>query len=356
MSNLRVTLVLGPSEGGVGRHVRSLAYRLSQEGAAVRVVGPAATDDRFDFSSHAEFVPLEPTSLRDLWRLRRRLADADVLHVHDHVAARAALAVPRSTPVVVTWHHPLPTRSLSGRASRALASVIVRRASVVLGAAADLVEAAFALGARDARIVRVAAPELPSPTRTRSQARTALGVAGRPLVLALGALVPAKRFDLLLDAAAVLMRRDALPPLILVAGEGPERERLNARIRRERLPVLLAGRRGDVPELLLAADAVVIPSDWEARSTVAQEALRAGVPLVATKTGGIPDLVGDAALLVPPGDADALAAALVEVLEDPEVAARLREQGPKRAAEWPTEEDTALDMLRVYGEITGTSV
>jgi glycosyltransferase involved in cell wall biosynthesis len=356
VSSLRVTLVLGPTEGGVGRHVRSLASWLSRLGAKVRVAGPAATDQRFGFSSTAEFVTVDPASFSDVWRVRHTLADADVLHVHDHVATRAALAVPRSTPVVVTWHHPVPGRGLGQRVSQLMESVVVRRASVVLGASPDLVDAAFALGAQDARIVRVAAPELPPPTRTRARARAVLGVAGRPLVVALGRLVPSKRFDLLLDAAAALMRRDALPPLILVAGEGPERDRLNDRIRRERLPVLLAGQRGDVPDLLVAADAVVITSDWEARPTVAQEALRAGVPLVATKVGGIPDLVGEAAVLVPPGHPDALAAALVDVLEDPDLAARLRAAGPRQAATWPTEEDTARDMLRIYGEVSGKEI
>lgn len=356
MTDLRVTLVLGPTEGGVGRHVRSLASRLSGMGATVRVAGPAATDQRFGFSSCADFVPVEPTSFTRAWRLRGRLADADVIHAHDHVAARAALAVPRSTPLVVTWHHPSLVQGLGQGRSRLLERVIVRRASVVLGAASDLVDTAFTLGARDARIVRVAAPELPPPTRTRTQARTALGVAGRPLVVALGPLVPSKRFDVLLDAAAALLRRDALPPLILVAGEGPQREVLAERIRRERLPVLLTGQRADVADLLVAADVVVITSDWEARATVAQEALRAGVPLVATKVGGIPGLVGDAAVLVPPADPTALAAALVQVIEDPDLAARLRAQGPRQAATWPTEDDTATDMLRVYCEVSGKRV
>ena len=79
----------------------------------------------------------------------------------------------------------------------------------------------------------------------------------------------------------------------------------------------LLGHRTDVADLLAAADLAVVTSDWEARQLFAQEALRAGVPLVATAVGGLPELVGDAAVLVPPGDVDALDAAVRRLLDDP---------------------------------------
>ena len=81
-----------------------------------------------------------------------------------------------------------------------------------------------------------------------------------------------------------------------------------------------------------------------------QEALRAGRPLVASRTGGIPDLTGeDAAVLVPPGDAAALAAAVLAVLDDPGLAARLGEAARARAAALPGEAaavDAALALYR----------
>jgi glycosyltransferase involved in cell wall biosynthesis len=106
-----------------------------------------------------------------------------------------------------------------------------------------------------------------------------------------------------------------------------------------------------VADLLAAADVVVLPSVWEARSLTAQEALRAGRPLVATAVGGLPDLVRDGALLVPPGDPTALAAAVRSLLVDPAAAAALAARGAQVAAGWPTEDDTAAQVAAVYAEL-----
>jgi glycosyltransferase involved in cell wall biosynthesis len=117
--------------------------------------------------------------------------------------------------------------------------------------------------------------------------------------------------------------------------------------------VRLLGRRDDVADLLAAADVCVLPSRWEARSLTAQEALRAGTPLVATRTGGLPELLGDAAELVPVEDAGSLAEALVRVLADPGHAARLSEAGRRQAATWPDEAATARQLVAVYRELLG---
>ncbi len=114
----------------------------------------------------------------------------------------------------------------------------------------------------------------------------------------------------------------------------------------------LIGRRDDVFELLAAADAALLPSSWESRSVLAQEALHARVPLVATDVGGIPELVGDAAELVPYGDPQALAEAVVRLIGDPERRELLRERGTRQAATWPTEDETVAQVLSVYDELT----
>ncbi len=75
------------------------------------------------------------------------------------------------------------------------------------------------------------------------------------------------------------------------------------------------------------------------------------MPLVATAVGGVPELVGDAAELVPYGDADALAAAVTGLLADPGRRAELSSAGRVRAAGWPTEDDTVAQVLSVYDEL-----
>ncbi|MGW0227244.1 glycosyltransferase family 4 protein [Actinopolymorpha singaporensis] len=348
----RIALLLGPSTGGIGRHVRSLAVRLVESGHTVRIAGPAATDRRFGFGRVAQFVPLEVPAPGAVRRGRAVLAGADVVHAHGHAASLvASLARERSTPLVVSWHNTVSDTSWRRLPMQLARRWAVSRATVVLAASADLAEEAARLGARDARLLAVSAPALAPATRSREEVRRSLGLASRPLVLAVGRLAPQKRYDVLLDAVVRLRDRDALPPLVLVAGEGPLHAELAERIERERLPVRLAGHRTDVAELLAAADVAVLTSQWEARALVAQEALRSGVPLVATAVGGIPDLVGSAAVLVPPDDPGAVATALTEVLDRPEVAARLRAAGPRQAATWPDEDETAREIAKIYQEV-----
>jgi glycosyltransferase involved in cell wall biosynthesis len=204
----------------------------------------------------------------------------------------------------------------------------------------------------------VAAPPRTPPARARDEVRAALAAelgldhgvgSGRALVLAVGRLAPQKGYDVLLDAARGWTDLDR-PPLVVVAGDGPLGPGLQARIEAERLPVRLLGHRADVPDLLRACDLVVLPSVWEARPLVAQEALRAGRPLVATAVGGIPELVGEAAVLVGYGDAAALRDAVARLLADPAECARLAVLGPEQAATWPDEADTAAQALAVYQE------
>jgi glycosyltransferase involved in cell wall biosynthesis len=362
----RVAEVLATSTGGVGTHVRAVLPALEAAGADVRVCGPAATEALFGFTAAgAAFAPvgisagLSPAAdARAVAALRRATADADLVHAHGLraglVAAAARRLGDRSRPLVLTLHNALPEgggalRRVLRRAERAT----VRAADVVLAASGDLAENAWRQGARDVRVAPVSAPRLPAPARTAAEVRAELGVAdGRPLVVAVGRLHPQKGYDVLLDAAA-RWAQDPRPPLVAVAGDGPLQDELAARIAAERLPVVLLGRRSDVADLLAAADLAVLPSRWEARSLTAQEALRAGTPLVATRTGGLPELLGDGAQLVPVGDAAALADAVTDLLEDPASARQLAEAGTRQAATWPDEAATARQLVALYRELLG---
>jgi glycosyltransferase involved in cell wall biosynthesis len=94
----------------------------------------------------------------------------------------------------------------------------------------------------------------------------------------------------------------------------------------------------------------VLPSRWEGQPLILQEALRAGLPIVATRVGGVPDLVGDAAVLVSPGDPPALAAAVAAILTDPALAARLRAAASRRADDLPTVDDAITAAVAAYGQ------
>ena len=155
---------------------------------------------------------------------------------------------------------------------------------------------------------------------------------------------------MLIDAAAELAGHPRRP-LVVVAGEGPAREELAARIRERSAPVRLLGERTDAADLLRAADLAVLPSRWEGSPLAAHEALQAGAPLVATAVGGLPALAAGAAVLVPPGDAAALAAQLRRLLDDPQEARRIGRLGLERAGRWPDAAATVAGVLATYAEL-----
>lgn len=356
-----VALVLASSTGGVGQHVRSIAGGLTEAGASVLVCGPAATEEQFGFTGvGARFTPVEipasptPGDARAVTALRRALADTpvDVVHAHGLRAGLVAALARPTAPLVVTWHNAVLAKGLRGAASRLVERIVARSVRVALGASADLVDRAAALGAADARLAPVAAPTLPPPGRRRAAVRAEFGVtADRPLILSVGRLHPQKRYDVLIDAAARWRTRTPAP-VVVIAGSGPAYLPLAARISAARAPVTLLGHRTDVADLLAGADLAVVTSDWEARQLFAQEALRAGAPLVATAVGGLPELVGDGAVLVPPGDVDAVDAAVRDLLDDPVRRAEVGRRGLARAATWPTEADTVAALADLYAELT----
>ncbi|MBX9398552.1 glycosyltransferase family 4 protein [Streptomyces sp. TRM72054] len=360
-STLRTVQVLGGGNAGSSAHVRSLAAGLVARGVRVTVCAPVEADRIYDFSgAGAEHVHVPRSSdPGSVAALRAACTGADLVHAHGlHASFRAALALAgRSTPLIVTWHSRAHVEGARAHFLRLLERRVVRAAAVVLGTTSDLVDRARRAGARDARLAAVALPgrrtsaEPAEPDLARPKIRAELGAIGRPLLMAVGSLDPQRGYDVLLDAARAWRGLDPMP-LVAIAGEGPLRTALQRRIEEEGLPVRLIGRRDDVGELLAAADLALLPSRWESRSVLAQEALHARVPLVATAVGGVPELVGDAAELVPPGDAEAFADAVVRLLGDPERRELLAEQGLRQAATWPTEDETVAQVLSVYDELT----
>ncbi|AGL19321.1 glycosyltransferase family 4 protein [Actinoplanes sp. N902-109] len=358
-----VALVLASSTGGVGQHVRSLVKGMLAAGCRVLVVGPAATDEHFGFTAAgAQFTAVEipaspgPQDSGAIRAMRRALSgpELDVVHAHGLRAAFVAALARPAAPLVVTWHNAVLGKGLRAGASALVERIVARSATLTLGASEDLVARAESLGARHARLAPVAAPVPAAARRSRSAVRAEFRVApDTPLVLSVGRLHPQKRYDLLVDAAA---RWRALEPapVTVVAGSGPSYMSLAQRISRLHATMHLLGHRTDVPDLLAGADLAVVTSEWEARQLFAQEALRAGVPLIATAVGGLPGLVGDAAVLIPPGDVDALDQAVRELIADPGKRAAYAERGPRQAATWPSEQDTVLDVLAAYATVASS--
>lgn len=154
-----------------------------------------------------------------------------------------------------------------------------------------------------------------------------------PVVGNVAALVPHKGQRHLIDAAAMLLR-DAPDARVVIFGEGPLRPRLEQQVKQLRLErhVFLPGFRADVQGLIKTFDVFVMSSETEGLGTSLLDAMAAARPCVATRTGGIPEVVvnGETGLLVPPRDSAALARALARLLRDAPLRQRFGEAGRRR--------------------------
>ncbi|USX56143.1 glycosyltransferase family 4 protein [Lentzea sp. HUAS12] len=166
-----------------------------------------------------------------------------------------------------------------------------------------------------------------------------------------GLLVERKGLLDLLDALETTMPRDAT---LTIVGDGPQRSQAEGRVTRRGLGdrVRFLGFRGDVPELLLGHDALVLPSTMEQQPLVVAEAMAAGKPVVATDTGGVADMLGIPGDDCPkPGDVPALAARLKELFADPDPAST-GDRLATRARERFTPEVCARRHLDLYRRLT----
>ncbi len=170
----------------------------------------------------------------------------------------------------------------------------------------------------------------------RAATRQDLGVSpNAPLIACVARLSPEKDHRSLLTALSLLPPSTPSPVLVL-AGEGPEAAALKAEAKRLNVArqVVFAGTLSDVRPLLGAADLFVLPSLTESFPNALLEAMQAGLPVIASAVGGIPEAVDDglSGLLVPMQDAQSMAFAISRLLENPHLAARLGAQARANVA------------------------
>ena len=358
---LRVLLLMGEAVGGIAGHVASLGADLAEAGVHVKIGTTTASAAALPAGTpHVEVLwPGRGGSLR---ALREVMAAADVVHAHGHQAGALAVTVRAGLPhrqqprIVITWHNALLAGGPQAMAGALLERVQVRGADLMTGASSDLVDRARRLGAAHAELSVVAAPDLTpwpgDPRQARAELAVELGLpASSRWVLTVSRIAPQKNLPVLVDAAAQLPAD--VEWLVIGSGDAALESRLHEQIQRTGARVRLVGPRRDVPRLMAAADLLALPSQWEARSLVVQEALVAGLPCVVSDAGGLTDLVGDAGLLVPVGDADALAATVRRVLEEPGLAERMREGSLRVGAELPGVQDVLEYWLARYRALVG---
>ncbi len=277
-----------------------------------------------------------------LGRLRRAFAEcgADLVHLHTGRATwRGGLAARRAgLPALTTrrmdravkrgWR----TRWIYGRlVRRAVAISPAVRACLVAGGVPEAMLRTIPSAVDDALVL----PATDAAAR-RDEVRRELDCGpDEDVLLTLASLVPRKGIDVLLEAVDAL--DEPAPPFRLwIAGDGPERARLEERARASRHAARIAflGRRDDAARLLGACDVFVLPSRREGLGVAALEALAAGRAVVATRVGGLGEVIEHerCGLLVEPEDVGGLAEALGRVLADVELRNRLAAAGPERVA------------------------
>jgi glycosyltransferase involved in cell wall biosynthesis len=168
-----------------------------------------------------------------------------------------------------------------------------------------------------------------------------------PVVTMVARLVEGKGFDVLFDA---LERTDERQYAVYIAGNGPLRSRLESSVRDRGLEgVRLLGYRNDIPAVLAASDVFVLPSFREGTPRVITEAMASSLPVVATAIAGIPEQVvdGETGLLVEPGDPDAVADCLDDLLGDPQRRERMGTQARERVSRF-SEEEMCSDLDALY--------
>jgi glycosyltransferase involved in cell wall biosynthesis len=363
MDEGRVLELIGPSTGGIRRHVGALRVGLAARGWDVTVAGPH--DATRDLGGDALAVPVpsgpHPLELaRAVRRVRGARAGVDLVHAHGLKAGWTAVLA-RAHPLVLTVHNTV----LAGQggwtepAWRTLERRLPRRAEAVIATSVSLGQAIAATIEPGRLWVIPPVGPTPRPTRSAAEVRHELSVpAEHALVVGVGRLHPQKGWLVLLGAIAQLRHGGGggLPPLrVVIAGEGPQERELRARIAALGLGgvVELVGPRADPADLLVAADVVVVPSQWESGPLVLAEAMALGRPVVSTAVGFGPDLVEDGVTgrLVAVGDAAALAGSLASTLGDANGAASMAAAGVDRVAALLGPDRLIDDVAAVYRHV-----
>ncbi len=374
--------------GGPALHVSYLARGLQERGYETTLVAGDVGRGEESMAFVAEHAGVEVVRLAGLSRELSPFRDAiatvqlarlirrvrpDILHTHTAKAGavgRAAtlLAGGRRPRVVVHTFHGHVLRGYFGTAGslvfRGIETALARVTDALVAVSPQVRDELVRLGVAPAckfavvRLgieleLRVTCNETPAAIRAR------IGVAPDRFVVGwFGRMTAVKRTDDLLDALAALRER-GVDALLLLVGDGADRERLErlAHGRGLARSVLFLGYQEDVARWYAACDAIVLTSANEGTPVTLIEALAAGRPVVATRVGGVEDVVEDAVtgLLVRPGDTHAIAERLALLAGDPALGRRMGDTGRERVMQRYAVARLVDDVDRLYRALLATA-
>jgi len=351
---------LGP--GGAEHVLVDLARLAGPAGLDMSVVSMLPTEGlRYPEALRECGVTVRSLDLRSWWdprgprRLRRVIADLrpQVLHSHlkhaDVVAGRVAART--GIPQVSTLHVIEDRVGLLGRMKRAIATRSRRRTAAMTIAVSEAQRQWYLAmsGEAPARVVTIH-NGIPDPGRAdgarRAAARAELGIGPETVAAAMVAVMrPGKGHDVVLAAMAAL----APEVTVVLVGDGELLDEVADQARRHPGRVILTGFRQDVAGVLGGVDLVIHPSYADALPTALMHAAAAGLPVVATAVGGIPEIVTpESGILIAPGDAPGLAEAVNALAADPARRARMGEAARRRFEANFSAERWMADLRDVY--------
>jgi glycosyltransferase involved in cell wall biosynthesis len=382
-TNVRVLRVIARlNMGGPALHVAYLTAGLRERGYDTTLVAGtlARGEDSMAFVADeldVEVVRIdelgrEISPLRDLLatlRLARliRRERPQILHTHTAKAGTvgrvaALLAGRRKPPIVVHTFHGHALRGYFGpvrsRFFRLLERWLAAQTTALVAVSPQVRDDLVALGVapRERFVVIRLGIELEervaSEQNGRAESRRYLGIPdGRFAVGWIGRMTGVKRTDDVLVAFKRL-RDEGVDAVLCMVGDGPDRKQLERRAKELGVirETLFLGYQEDVAPYYAAFDALVLPSGNEGTPVSVIEALAAGRPVVATRVGGIPDVVrdGEDGFLVEPGATDELAGRLAELARDPKLRERMGREGRSRVLSRYAVDRLVDDVDRLY--------
>jgi glycosyltransferase involved in cell wall biosynthesis len=364
-------LTVGFGVGGVEQLILSTAPLLQKEGFEVTVACLKGWDilgDELD-ARGVRAVALGARGRLDFRAAGRlltllRSSRIQILHAHLFLANQVARFLGRlaGVPVIITSHHDIDLwmglrHRLIERVTAPWSDAVVACSEAVRRHAVETFGLRRGLVHTLHNGIEIGEDRPLDPERRRLLRRE-LGAGPEDLLLGcVGRLVEPKKGLAVLLAAVGRIARAVPGARLAIVGDGPARSFLERRAVQEgvRGRTVFAGLRRDVDALMSAFDLFVLPSNWEGFGIALLEAMAATVPVVATRVGGVPEVVldGETGLLVPPGDPEALAAACIDLLGDRERAARLAAAGRRRVETEFGAASVVERMAALYRDLLG---
>jgi N-acetyl-alpha-D-glucosaminyl L-malate synthase BshA len=373
---MKIGITCYPTYGGSGAVATELGLELARRGHDIHFISYASPFRLRGFAERVTFhevvtanYPLfeqSPYALALAVKqhevaLREQL---DLMHVHYAIPhattawlAKQMLADERDLKVLTTLHGTDITLVGQDPSYFSSTKFSIERSDAVTAVSAflrDETYKSFGCVNCDLRVI----PNFISPAEyhaaTDERGRRALAPAGNKVLVHISNFRPVKR---VLDVVRIFAGvRKVMPATLIMAGDGPDRDAAEAEVDRLKLTrdVRFLGRVEDVAEVLRGADLFLLPTQSESFGLAALEAMACGVPVIATRAGGIPEVVvdGETGVLAEPGAVDAMVDAALSILKDPKRQQRMRAAAVARAGDFTTDK-IVPQYEALYRELLG---